>query len=177
VVARLGLGLIMSGIPAWFRSPAKWQEDDALTHDRELIYAAWLRLYGIKLEDETLVEEYDGGDCNAQLFESGRIAVRGMTSEIRELSPEAERPKRGAPVVPIFKEVEDLEIDLDRQEELRAMVRGHIAHHVREEISGGELFMKEVWEETTSAKEREFVVGELRDIVDFLVDSHDEGPK
>lgn len=75
-----------SSAPPWFKSTVKWMEDDARTPDRELINAAWLRLYGVEKSSEKKVAEYDGGDCFASLYESGRISVNNCgLSEIREL--------------------------------------------------------------------------------------------
>jgi hypothetical protein len=163
--------------PAWFHSPVKFAEDDAHPPDGETVPQAWRRLYGMEINEEVLVEVYDAGDCEVRLFESGRILVSGILSEIREISPDSPRPTRGPTITPIF-DPSDVRMhglpDEERDAELRRMTRKHLSEHIEEELAGGEHIMKEIWEETTSDAERKIVKETLRSVLDFLDDDDDD---
>ena len=69
-------------MPLWLRTKrALWQEDDATRGQsresgHEDVDQAWLRLFGVSLADEVLVEECDCGDTFYRLYASGRIEVQ-----------------------------------------------------------------------------------------------------
>lgn len=93
------------GTPAWFNSPVKWREDVMVpATKRQGIIDAWYRLYGTPFGAEVEVEVYDGGDCRATLYESGRISISGdgADSQIRELPPGSEKPKRRSPAAALL---------------------------------------------------------------------------
>lgn len=86
----------------WLNAPLLWREEEAFTPDRERYEDAWKRLFGKSVDNEVLVEEYDGGDTFAYLYEGGKIYINvcGLT-EIRQLPPTEEHPTRGGTVTPI----------------------------------------------------------------------------
>jgi hypothetical protein len=91
----------IDGPPAWFDSPVKWREDVMVpATKREDINQAWRRIFGTYYVDEVEVEVYEGGDCRATLFESGRISIvgDGGDAQIRELPPGSKKPRRGGSV-------------------------------------------------------------------------------
>jgi hypothetical protein len=59
-----------------------------------------------------------------------------------------------------------------RENHLRAITRKQIAGYVEDALRGGELIMKEVWEEVENDDEQAIVKDEMRAILEWL-----EGPK
>jgi hypothetical protein len=90
--------------PDWWANAKKlWVEDDAMTHDRELIDKAWERIFGAPRKMEGVPKErFDAGDADFILYESGRIAcfsypggdeIRLYDAEVRAEVVEHSAPK------------------------------------------------------------------------------------
>lgn len=62
------------GLEWWDGAEVAWVEDDALTHDREHIEDAWLRLFGERLVMVDAVRKVDHGDAVFYDFGNGRMA-------------------------------------------------------------------------------------------------------
>jgi len=85
----------MSDMPDWWTKAEKvWEEDDALTSDRETIDAAWVRIFKRTRANEVAKYVFDAGDAILYLYESGRVACGSYpgASEIRLYEPEKEKP-------------------------------------------------------------------------------------
>lgn len=50
-----------------------WEEDDALTHDRERLEPAYLRIVGRKYSQKDALQESDQGDACFYLMEGGYV--------------------------------------------------------------------------------------------------------
>lgn len=70
--------------PTWATRGARrlvWEEDDAMTWDREKIEGAWQRLFGERLDIRSAAAKYDAGDAVFYLFPGGRIACSACDGE------------------------------------------------------------------------------------------------